>query len=179
MATTTPTTEALKRPNGARFYRCALQVNPFAYIQRHEKKTAFANESDYNAAIVAACTSNDIEVIAITDHQRAHTGENLATAAREAGIIVFPGAELETKEGAHFLCLFDPSTTSARIGGILGDCGIHDPNHPPAVIKYDVNEVLAEAHKFNCLFVAAHVASEKGLLKVLDNTLVKDLMKSD
>ena len=30
--------EALKQPNGARFYRCALQVNPFAYHGRHGKQ---------------------------------------------------------------------------------------------------------------------------------------------
>ena len=46
--------EALKQPNGARFYRCALQVNPFAYHGRHAKQSQFQNEADYNAAIVEA-----------------------------------------------------------------------------------------------------------------------------
>ena len=32
---------ALKLPNGARFYHCAFQVNPFAYLTRHSKQTSF------------------------------------------------------------------------------------------------------------------------------------------
>ena len=43
--------KALALPNGARFYRCALQVNPFAYLVRHKKQTAFKTEEEYNAAI--------------------------------------------------------------------------------------------------------------------------------
>jgi len=58
--------EALKRPNGARFYCCALQVNPFAYHGRHGKQTAFQNEADYNHALVEACLANHIEAIAVT-----------------------------------------------------------------------------------------------------------------
>lgn len=43
--------DALTLPNGVRFYRCALQVHPFAYLKRHTKETAFKTEADYNAAI--------------------------------------------------------------------------------------------------------------------------------
>ena len=39
---------ALKLPNGARFYRCALQVNPFAYLKRYRKQTSFQSEAEYN-----------------------------------------------------------------------------------------------------------------------------------
>jgi hypothetical protein len=58
----------LSLPNGARFYRCALQINPFAYLGRPNKTTVFQSESDYNAAIIAACKAQAIEVIGITDH---------------------------------------------------------------------------------------------------------------
>ena len=108
-------------------------------------------------------------MISITDHQRADTAESLAKAASDAGIIVFPGAELETKDGVHFLCFFDPATPFAKVGGILGDCGVHDQHNPPAVIKYDVLDLIRQANDFHCQFAAAHVASEKGLLKVLGN----------
>jgi hypothetical protein len=55
------------------------------------------------------------------DHEA--SAASLARAAKEAGIAVFPGAELETKEGAHVLCLFDPTTPATKVSGILGDCG--------------------------------------------------------
>ena len=100
--------EALKQPNGARFYRCALQVNPFAYFGRHGKQTAFQNEAGYNAAIVEACHTNKIEAIAVTDHYRIGESLGLIKAARAAGIFVFGGFEAASNDGVHFLCLYDP-----------------------------------------------------------------------
>src|SRR5712664_4115499 len=88
---------ALKRPNGARFYRCALQVNPYQYSIRHKKPTSFKNESDYNSAIVTACRELGIEVIAITDHYRVHDSVGLVKAARAAGLFAFSGFEAVTK----------------------------------------------------------------------------------
>src|SRR5579863_4737738 len=96
---------ALKLPNGARFYRCALQVNPYAYLARHSKPSTFKNEADYNAAIVAACKEAGIEVIGVTDHYRVHESVGLVKAARAAGIFAFGGFEAVSKDGVHFVCL--------------------------------------------------------------------------
>ena len=38
---------------GARWVRCALQVNPYEYLSRHSKPDGFGDEDAYNAAIVA------------------------------------------------------------------------------------------------------------------------------
>jgi len=72
-----PIQQALALPNGARFYNCALQVNPFAYPQRHNKPTPFRNEEDYNTAIIEACKQQGIEVIAVTDHYHIRSAEGL------------------------------------------------------------------------------------------------------
>ena len=61
MSKTKSMVNAQELPCGARFYRCALQVNPFEYIVRHNKVTAFTNESDYNAAMIEACHRIGIE----------------------------------------------------------------------------------------------------------------------
>jgi len=55
-------------PLGARFYRCAFQVNSYDYVVRHDKPTPYADEASYNAAIVQACKANQIEVIGLADH---------------------------------------------------------------------------------------------------------------
>ncbi|MFZ1987005.1 MAG: AAA family ATPase [Desulfatitalea sp.] len=171
--------KALMLPVGARFFRCALQVNPFAYVQRHSKNTPFDSEAAYNAAIIQSCKDNGIEVIAVTDHQRCNTGRSLAEQARTGGVYVFPGAEVETKEGVHMLLLFEPDASIERCNGVLGDCGIHDPTNPPANIKYDVEELLRESKKWGCVCIAAHVAGDKGLLRVLDNQARAAAWKSE
>ncbi|MGC8732471.1 MAG: AAA family ATPase, partial [Halothiobacillaceae bacterium] len=160
--------KALSLPNGARFYRCALQVNPFAYLGRHNKQTTFTNEADYNAAIVAACKDQGIEVIAITDHYRIKDSAGLVQAARDAGIFAFKGFEAVTKDGVHFLCLFDPSKADSVLERYIGECGVHDENALSPTGDKDCHELLDAVKRWEAVCIAAHVAADGGgLLKKL------------
>lgn len=157
---------ALKLPDGARFYRCALQVNPFAYLSRHNKQTAFRTEAEYTAAIIAACLETGIEVIGVTDHYRVHESAGLVQAARAAGIFAFGGFEAVTKDGVHFLCLFDPDKDS-MLERFIGDCGVHDTQEASPTGGLDSTELLERAKTWGAICLAAHVASDGGLLKKL------------
>jgi predicted ATPase len=170
--------DALMLSSGARFYRCALQVNPFTYVNRYNKPTIFNDEKEYNEALINECKKNNVEVIAITDHQRCDSGIALAAAARAEGIKVFPGAELETKEGIHVLLLFDVEESIERIKGVLGACGIYDSNEPPNTIKYDIHDLLEEAQKWDAVCIAAHIVSDKGILKAIGNQARVNAWKS-
>jgi DNA repair ATPase RecN len=158
---------ALQRPAGARFYRVALQVNPFAYLKRHAKATHHADEAAYNEGIVAACLDQQIEAIAVTDHFRIHTSQELTRAAREAGIEVFPGFEAVTKEGVHWLCLFDPSRSPNEIERIIGECGVRDLDAASPVGDIDAEGLLAKAREWDAVIIAAHGTSTQGLLRKL------------
>jgi PHP family Zn ribbon phosphoesterase len=46
-------------------------------------------------------------LIAVTDHNSAENAAAVLYAAQEAGITVLPGMEVQTREEAHMLCLFD------------------------------------------------------------------------
>ena len=157
---------ALDLPNGARFYRCALQVNPFAYLARHKKQTSFKSETEYNKAIVETCLEIGIEVIAVTDHYRVKHSASLVRAARDAGLWAFSGFEAVTKDGVHFLCLFDPDKDDV-LERFIGECGIHDTEHPSPTGSLDSGELLESSRKWGAVCIAAHVASEGGLLKKL------------
>jgi ABC-type lipoprotein export system ATPase subunit len=157
---------ALKLPNGARFYRSALQVNPFAYLGRHNKQTTFRTEAEYNAAIIAACLEAGIEIIGVTDHYRVHESAGLVQTARAAGIFAFSGFEAVTKDGVHFLCLFDPDKDS-MLERFIGDCGVHDTLAASPTGSLDSTELLSRAKTWGSICLAAHVASDGGLLKKL------------
>lgn len=159
--------EALKQPNGARFYRCALQVNPFAYHGRHGKQTAFQNEADYNAAIIEACRANGVEAIAVTDHYRVSDSVGLVNAARAAGVFVFGGFEAASDDGVHFLCLYDPDKDSS-LERLIGQLGVRDhtmlsPNGDKNCLK-----LLECVREQGGITVAAHVAADNGLLATLE-----------
>lgn len=87
MTHSTPMQAALRLPQGARFVKCALQVNPYGYLLRHSRPTTFQDEGSYNAAIVGACRDHGIELIAVTDHYRVRSSDSLTRAAQEAGIM--------------------------------------------------------------------------------------------
>ena len=162
-----PIKKALDLPNGARFYRTSLQVNPFEYLIRHTKETSYTNETNYNSAIVESCIDQGIEVIAVTDHYRINSAIGLIEAAESAGIKAFRGFEAVSKDGVHMLCLFDPGKDIDAINRIIGDCGVHDDSEPSPLGKYDVCELLQECQKWGCTCIAAHVAGQGGLLKTL------------
>jgi predicted ATPase len=158
---------ALSLPSGARFYRCALQVNPFAYLARNQKQTAFQNEAEYNAALLAACKEQGIEVIAVTDHYRVKHSAGLIQAARQAGIFAFGGFEAVTKDGVHFVCLFDASK-DGNLERYIGDCGVHDDSVVSPTGDKDCHELLQAAKRWEAICIAAHVAADGGgLLKKL------------
>lgn len=174
-----PMARALERPSGARYFRCALQVNPFAYLLREAKATTFSDEESYNRAIVAACKDSGIEVIAVTDHQRIKTSESLIRESRAAGIEVFPGFEALTKEGVHVLCLFDPVEPIDRIERYLGDCGVHDEKRASQPCKYDIRELLEQARSWRAACIAAHVAGKSGLLATLKGQAAIEAWRSE
>jgi len=64
--------EALKLPSGAEYYKCALQVNPFDYLERNRRISHGLTEEEYNTQLIRKCCELEIDVIAITDHN--HVG---------------------------------------------------------------------------------------------------------
>lgn len=164
--------------SGARFYRCALQVNPFAYLKRHNKSTEFESEGEYNKAMVETCQEAGIEVIAVTDHYRVKDSMDLVEAARDAGIFVFPGFEAKSKDGVHFLCLFDQNATEDSLERIIGECGIHDFNALSPTGNLDAMELLDRANEWGAVCVAAHAIAGGGLLKELSGQPCINVWKS-
>ena len=158
---------ARKLPSGARFYKCALQVNPFEYLRRHSVPSQFSSEREYNSALIAACQNANVGAIAVTDHYRIYSSESLIECARAAGISVFPGFEALTKEGVHLLCLFDPGEPLSYIDRIIGDCGIHDDIEESPTGDYSIDEFLAKSKMWKAICIAAHVWHEGGILRKL------------
>lgn len=159
--------EALSLPDGARFYRCALQVNPFAYHGRHGKQSEFKTEDAYNAAIIAACHEYGIEAIAVTDHYRVDDSWGLIHAARHAGIFAFGGFEAASKDGVHFLCLYDPGK-DGNLERFIGEQGVHNSNTVSPNSNKDCIDLLKCVRKQGGIAIAAHVCADNGLLATLE-----------
>lgn len=162
--------DALKLPSGSRFFKCALQVNPYAYLMRHKSRTEFKNEADYNEAIVAGCKENGIDAIAVADHYRIKSSVSLMESCRAADIAVFPGFEAKTKDGVHVLCLFDLGTDIDAIERVFGNCDIISRDEESPIGGHDALEFFEKAEEWNALCVAAHVTEDGGLLREIRRT---------
>lgn len=63
-----------------------------------------ADMTPYNLVNMAAL--NDLQVIALTDHNTCKNCPAAIQAGQEAGLLVLPGMELTTSEEVHVVCLF-------------------------------------------------------------------------
>ena len=154
-------------PAGARFHRCAFQVNPCDYAGKYRGQASPLGAAEYVAALVAKAKDLDITVLAVTDHNHVGGVESIRAEAGKHGIHVFPGFELASKEGVHVLCLYPMETSTEQLGRFLGEFGIRDTAASSGPCNEDFSEVLARVRDQGGVTIAAHVTSSNGLFRVL------------
>lgn len=162
-----PLDQALGLPNGARFYRCALQVNPHGYAERFRGKASVLEENTYVEAVLAKCVDVGIKAIAITDHSSVKAVERFRSASVKHDISVFPGFELTSSEGVHVLCIYDRDTSAQRLDRLLGALGLENTNPTAQPSQYGFRQILATVTKQGGVTIAAHVTQSNGLLTTL------------
>ena len=120
----------------ARFFKCALQVNPASYV-KHRGQQQTLKEDEYNKQLLAACLEAKIEVIGLADHGSVDGVDKLRALFSENGVVVFPGFELASSEKIHFVCLFDEAKTSQELERILGSFQLLNPQdgHRPSSLS--------------------------------------------
>jgi ABC-type lipoprotein export system ATPase subunit len=156
----------LEEFNGARFYKCALQVNPWAYLMDNGKAQGFADEATYNTALVEALVQAEIEIIGITDHWRANTASSLMEAAQARGILVLPGFEAATVEGIHVICLFEQGSDLTYLDSMAQQLY----GRPGAITDArngtkSLAALLELVKGWGGICIAAHMITDNGILR--------------
>lgn len=88
----------------AKFYKCALQMNPYSYAKY--RGPANLNEDEYNESILKKCLENDIKIVGLADHNDCNNSESLRRVLSEKDILVFPGFEITTAEKNSYCMSF-------------------------------------------------------------------------
>ncbi len=65
--------------------------------------------------IIEEALAHSINLIAITDHNSSANIAAVQKAAKNSGVTVLPGIELQTREEVHFLCIFDTLDQTAAL----------------------------------------------------------------
>lgn len=155
---------ALPKPSGARFYRCALQVNPHHYAETFRGRPSSGDENGYLQALVDKAAELQIQVLALTDHNHVGATEELRALARGHGIHVIPGFELASSEGVHVLCLYPLETPVATLERFLGEFGIRDTDPSSKLATKTFAEILGIVREQSGIAIAAHITQNNGLL---------------
>nr|VFJ72124.1 MAG: AAA domain-containing protein, putative AbiEii toxin, Type IV TA system [Candidatus Kentron sp. FW] len=168
--------------SGARFYRCALQVNPNDYPS-YRGQTPTPGPKDYAGRLLVEAQKNGIEALAITHHNNCDFIQVIRPLAKGMGIVIFPGFELKSSEGVHTLCIYDPETDHARMQRYLGEFGIRDTassNNSNDPSKQSFREILRIVQdEQGGIAIAAHGTNSDGLFEVLSGRACMDAWKDE
>ncbi len=114
--------------------------------------------------IVQAAIEKGLSAIAVTDHNTAEWIDMMKNAAKDKGLVIFPGVELSLEQG-HIVALFDPSAKQKDVEGLLGGLDIK-PNEfgrSDTVCTKTVYEVVEKIHERGGLAILAHIDQPKGI----------------
>ena len=110
----------------ARFWKCALQVNPAAYIAYRGQNHGMSEEN-YNQQLLDACLQENIKAIGLANHGNVDGVDGIRGLFYQSDIVVFPGFEISSTEKAHFVCLFPENVTTTELNRYLGKLDLTDP----------------------------------------------------
>lgn len=163
-----------EEPVGARFYRADLQVHtPIdqAFEPRPEPKGR-VERLQLARAYLGKAKERGIELVGITEHNDLSWIDELRLAAGELEIHLLPGFEIETKEGIHVLCLFDPKTSVSDLEDCLARLGLTKAKRAQRRLELRSDKDFRELVPFvqnECggICIAAHIENSKGLLSAI------------
>lgn len=149
----------------ARFWKCALQVNPSSYSTQYRGQEQSTGPIEYAEALRDACIDQDVQVVGLADHGNVQDSATLREVLTSAGITVFPGFEVATTERVHWVCLFPEETSEAELERYLGTLRFSDPRKRTGPSTLGGNDLLAAVEDLGGFCYAAHATGPRnGLL---------------
>jgi DNA repair ATPase RecN len=161
----------------ARFWKCALQVNPVGYISYRGANHGMTEEQ-YNLELARIAKENNIKVIGLADHGNVDGVDAIREVMNANDIVVFPGFEIASSEKAHFVCLFAENVTRDELIGYMAKLEI-DANNPTHPSKLSAEQILAKIEELNGFIFAAHCTDDNGVLyRKLNHVWKNPLLKA-
>lgn len=162
----------------ARFWKCALQVNPTGYIAYRGGDHGMT-EAQYNLELVRIAKENEIKVIGLANHGNVDDVDAIRKLMNDNDILVFPGFEIATTEKAHFVCLFPEDSSTVQLNRYLGALGLTNPTNGVWPSNFGGNDLLAKVEDLGGFAFAAHCTDDNGVLyRKLNHVWQNPLLKA-
>jgi ABC-type lipoprotein export system ATPase subunit len=149
----------------ARFWRCALQVNPVGYNGTYRGADHGLDEGGYNQALLQKCLELGITVVGLADHGSVASVDALRQMLQPHGIVVFPGFEIASNDKTHYVCLFSEETTGQQLERYLGNLDLLDTTDGVRPSRLSSEQLIEKVDQLGGFIYAAHCTLDSGLLK--------------
>ena len=156
----------------AKFWKCALQVNPASYIQ-YRGQNQDVSEAEYNQRLLEICLEESIDIVGIADHGNVDSVMKIKEIFNAQGVIVFPGFEISTSEKIHLVCLYPEDTGIQTLNNYLYEFGIDVSNGTKPSNK-SADFILSTVKEKGGFVYAAHCTDDSGVLKQKLNNIWKN-----
>lgn len=159
----------------AKFWKCALQVNPSSYVGYRGKQQGLS-EDEYNHKLMEVCLEENIKVVGLADHGNVDSVDSIRTLLSGQNIVVFPGFEVASSEKVHFVCLFHEDETVKNLEHYLYELGI-DSSQGTLPSRHSADFILNKVREKGGFIYAAHCTDDNGVLhKKLNNIWKNELL---
>lgn len=156
----------------AKFWKCALQVNPASYITYRGQNQDFS-EDDYNQKLLEVCLEESIKVVGIADHGNVDSVVKIKETFNAQGVVVFPGFEIASSEKIHLVCLYPEDTSIQMLNNYLYEFDI-DTSNGTAPSTKSADFILSTVIDKGGFVYAAHCTDDSGVLKQKLNNIWKN-----
>lgn len=139
------------------------------------KSMCYGDKSVTPEQIIDTALANDLEVIAITDHNTVAAIDDTRQAGRKRNLFVLPGVELSTK-GGHVIALFELDTPAEELEGFLDYVGVAREGRGDAITMAhgNIEEVCEKIAERGGVAIAAHIERwPSGFLETNESRRVK------
>ena len=150
----------------ARFWKCALQVNPPSYGRSYRGQDHGLSAAAWIDKLREVCRQQEIKVVGLADHGSVQDVDWMRSALAQDGIVVFPGFEIASTEKVHMVCLFAEDTTTEKLQRVLGKLDLMDPEERVKPSKLGCLDIAGIVHERGGFWYAAHMTGRSGLLRL-------------
>lgn len=142
---------------GLKFYKLDLHTHTPA-SKCYNDKTHTPDQ------IVEAALEQELDAIAITDHNTAEWIDAMKKASQDTDLVIFPGVEISMNEGFHLIAIFSPYVDQKHVESFLGAIDIkpNDYGKQESICKKGVYDVFDKIHEREGLAILAHIDKPKG-----------------
>lgn len=159
---------------GAKWQKCDFHLHTPA-------SNCFRNRTVTAEQWVDKCLDQQLDCVAVTDHNTGAWVDKIKDAAQDKGLVVFPGVELTCDTSkVHILVLFDVDKNTQDVEDFIIKCGIErkdfatsDASSPKSCM-----DIIQLAHDCGGLAIPAHIDEFNGL-GLLSKKVISEIFSLD